>query len=141
MASGDPWEQMVARVPKDQWVILVHKVQVAILDPLAHQDLREAPVSLVSKDNWEMLVCQDLKERLDPKENLVHKVLRECLDLRVKKESEELGEIPVLLVPPVLSVKEVLLVTEDSLVLMGCQDRRVLREIVEHLALVGQKVL
>lgn len=33
-------------------VILVHKVQVAILDPLAHQDLREAPVSLVSKDNW-----------------------------------------------------------------------------------------
>lgn len=141
MASGDPWEQMVARVPKDQWVILVHKVQVAILDPLAHQDLREAPVSLVSKDNWEMLVCQDLKERLDPKENLVHKVLRECLDLRVKKESEELGEIPVLLVPPVLSVKEALLVTEDSLVLMGCQDRRVLREIVEHLALVGQKVL
>lgn len=141
MASGDPWEQMVARVPKDQWVILVHKVQVAILDPLAHQDLREAPVSLVSKDNWEMLVCQDLKERLDRKENLVHKVLRECLDLRVKKESEELGEIPVLLVPPVLSVKEALLVTEDSLVLMGCQDRRVLREIVEHLALVGQKVL
>lgn len=141
MASGDPWEQMVARVPKDQWVILVHKVQVAILDPLAHQDLREAPVSLVSKDNWEMLVCQDLKERLDPKENLVHKVLRECLDLRVKKESEELGEIPVLLVPPVLSVKEALLVTEDSLVLMGCQDRRVLREIAEHLALVGQKVL
>lgn len=141
MASGDPWEQMVARVPKDQWVILVHKVQVAILDPLAHQDLREAPVSLVSKDNWEMLVCQDLKERLDPKENLVHKVLRECLDLRVKKESEELGEIPVLLVPLVLSVKEALLVTEDSLVLMGCQDRRVLREIAEHLALVGQKVL
>lgn len=141
MASGDPWEQTVAQVPKDQWVILVHKVQVAILDPLAHQDLREALVSLVSKDNWETLVYQDLKERLDPKENLVRKVLRECLDLRVRKESEDLGEIPVLLAPMVLSVKEELLVTEDSLVLMGCQDRRVLREIVEHLALVGQKVL
>lgn len=33
-------------------VILVHKVQAAMLDPLAHQDLREALVSLVSKDNW-----------------------------------------------------------------------------------------
>lgn len=43
-------------VPKDQWVILVHKVQAAMLDPRAHQDLREALVSLVLKDNWEMLV-------------------------------------------------------------------------------------
>jgi len=141
LASGDPREQTVAQVPKDQWVILVHKVKVAILDPLAHQDLREAPVSLVSKDNWEILVYQDLKERLDPKENLVRQVLRECLDLRVRKESEELGETPVLLALTVLSVKEALLVTEDSLVLMDCQDQRVLREIVEHLALVGQKVL
>lgn len=33
-------------------VILVHKVPVAILDPLDLQDRREAPVSLVSKDNW-----------------------------------------------------------------------------------------
>lgn len=33
-------------------VMLVHKVKAAILDPLAHQDLREALVSLVSKDNW-----------------------------------------------------------------------------------------
>lgn len=33
-------------------VMLVHKVQVAILDPLAHQDLREALVNLVSRDNW-----------------------------------------------------------------------------------------
>lgn len=47
---------MVAQVPKDQWVILDHKVQAAMLDLLAHQDLRGAPVSLVSKDNWEMLV-------------------------------------------------------------------------------------
>lgn len=68
---------MVARVPKDQWVMLVHKVKAAILDPLAHQDLREALVSLVSKDNWEMLVYQDLKEMLDPKENLVRQAPRE----------------------------------------------------------------
>lgn len=67
----------MVQVPKDQWVILVHKVQVAILDPLAHQDLREAPVSLVSKDNWETLVYQDLKERLDPKEKLVRQAPRE----------------------------------------------------------------
>lgn len=33
-------------------VISVHKVKAAISDPLAHQDLREAPVSLVSKDSW-----------------------------------------------------------------------------------------
>lgn len=33
-------------------VILVLKVQVAILDPLVHQDLKEALVSLVSKDSW-----------------------------------------------------------------------------------------
>lgn len=33
-------------------VILVHKVQEAIADPQAHQDLREALVSLVLKDNW-----------------------------------------------------------------------------------------
>lgn len=77
MAYRDPWVQMVARVPKDHWVILVHKVQAAMLDPLAHQDLREALVSLVSKDNWEMLVYQDLKERLDPKENLVRQAPRE----------------------------------------------------------------
>lgn len=56
MASRDPWVRMVAQVPKDQWVILDHKVQAAMLDLLAHQDLRGAPVSLVSKDNWEMLV-------------------------------------------------------------------------------------
>lgn len=47
---------MVGQVPKDQWVTLVHKVQAATLDPMAHQDLGEALVSLVSKDNWEMLV-------------------------------------------------------------------------------------
>lgn len=77
MAKGDPRVQMEAQVPKDQWVILVHKVQAAILDLLAHQDLRGAPVSLVSKDNWEMLVFQVLKERLDLKENLVHQAPRE----------------------------------------------------------------
>lgn len=33
-------------------VILVLKVKVAILDPLVHQDLKEALVSLVSKDSW-----------------------------------------------------------------------------------------
>lgn len=33
-------------------VTLVLKVQVAILAPLVHRDLKEALVSLVSKDNW-----------------------------------------------------------------------------------------
>lgn len=37
---------------KSYRVILVLKVQVVILDPLAHQDLKEALVSLVSKDSW-----------------------------------------------------------------------------------------
>lgn len=67
----------MAREPKDPWGILVHKVKGAILDPLAHQDLREALVSLVSKDKGEMLVFQDLKERLDQRENLVLQAPRE----------------------------------------------------------------
>lgn len=62
---------MEGQVPKDQWVILGRKVQAAILDPVAHQDLREALVSRVSKDSWEMLVSVDLKEKLDLKENQV----------------------------------------------------------------------
>lgn len=46
---------MEAPVAKDQWVIWVHKVQEAMLDPMAPQDLRGAPGSLVSRDNWETL--------------------------------------------------------------------------------------
>lgn len=118
---------MVGRVTKDQWyvsfllydiftiydedtqrsritwltlhrVTLVLKVKAAMLDPMAHQDLREALVSLVSKDSWYSdfiislkilyfiarlethnvgLLCfratsesEGLKESLDPKENL-----------------------------------------------------------------------
>lgn len=141
LASGDPWVQMVAQVPKDQWVILVHKVKAAILDPLAHQDLREALVSLVLKDNWEMLVCQDLKEKLDPKESLVLQDLRECLDLKVKRESEDNAVTLDLLGLLVQSEKEELLATEDSLVLTAFQDLRVLKEIVEHLDHQGPKVL
>lgn len=72
LASGDPQVQMEDQVLKDQWVILVHKVQVDMQDRLAHQDPREALDSLVSRDNWEMLVFQDLKEKLDLKESLVH---------------------------------------------------------------------
>lgn len=49
----------------------------------------------------------------------------------------ETQALSVLLVP---SVREDLLETEGSLVLMGCQDQRVLKEIVEHLAHQGQKV-
>lgn len=63
------------------------------------------------------------------------------MDLRVKKESEDNAETPALSALSVPSVREELLVTEDSLVLMGCQDQRVLKEIVEHLAHQGQKVL
>lgn len=69
LASEDPRGQMAVQGLKDQWVMLVHKVQVAIMDSLAPQDLREAPVSLVSKDSWETSVYQDSKERQDPKEN------------------------------------------------------------------------
>lgn len=77
LASGGPWEQMEAQVPKDQLVLLVRKVQAAILGPVAHQDLREAQVNLGSKDNWEMLVLGDLKEKLDLKGNRVRLVPRE----------------------------------------------------------------
>lgn len=63
------------------------------------------------------------------------------MDLRVKKESEDHAETPALSALPVPSVRGDLLVTEDSLVLMGCQDPRVLKEIVEHLDHQGQKVL
>lgn len=71
-ASGVPQVLMVASAQKDLWATLVHKVPVAILDLLVHLVLREALASLESKDNWETLVCLDLKERLDLKENLVH---------------------------------------------------------------------
>lgn len=50
-------------------------------------------------------------------------------------------ETLALLALPVPSEREELLVTEDSLVLMGCQDQRVLKEIVDHLAHQGQRLL
>ena len=55
------------------------------------------------------------------------------MDLRVRKESEDNVEILGLLALLVLLVREELLVTEDSPVLMGSQDLRVLKEIEEHL--------
>lgn len=63
------------------------------------------------------------------------------MDLRVRKESEDSVETQVqsaLLAP---SVSEELLVTEDFLVLTGCQDQRELKVIVEYLDLQAQKVL
>lgn len=48
------------------------------------------------------------------------------MDPRVKKESEDNVETPALWALKVPSAREDLLVTEDSLVLMGCQDLRVL---------------
>lgn len=63
------------------------------------------------------------------------------MDLRVKKESEDSAETPALWAPSAPSAREELLVTEDSLVLMGCQDLRVLKEIVEYPAHQGQKAL
>lgn len=59
----------------------------------------------------------------------------------MKKESEDHVETLALLALPVPSEREELLVTEDSLVLMGCQDQRVLKEIVDHLAHQGQRLL
>lgn len=63
------------------------------------------------------------------------------MDLRVKKESEDNVETPALSDLRVPSVREELLATEDFLVLMGCRDLRALKEIEEHLAHQGQKVL
>lgn len=63
------------------------------------------------------------------------------MDLRVRKESEDHGEILVLSALMVPSVREELLVTEDSLVLMGCQDLRVLKEIVAQVDQEDPKVL
>lgn len=59
----------------------------------------------------------------------------------MRKESEDYVEIPALLGLLVLSVKEDLLETEDSLVQMGCRDQRVLKEIVEYQAHQDRKVL
>lgn len=50
---------------------MVHRVALVTLDPLDLLDLRAAPVSLVSRDSWEMSGFQDSKERPDQKENLV----------------------------------------------------------------------
>lgn len=63
------------------------------------------------------------------------------MDLRVKKENEDNVVTLALWGLLVQLVKEDLLVTEDSLVLMGFQGLRVLKEIVEHLAHMGQRVL
>lgn len=57
---------------KVQWEMLVLRVLSVCLAHLDHQDLREAQGILGSKVKGEMLVYLDLKERLDPKENLVH---------------------------------------------------------------------
>lgn len=59
----------------------------------------------------------------------------------MRKESEANVEILVLLAPMVLLVREDLLVTEDSPVLMGSQDLRVLKEIAEHLDHQDPKLL
>lgn len=105
---------------------MVLKVKAAMLDPMAHQDLREALVSLVSKDSWATSESEGLKESLDPKENLVCQALRECSDLRAKKESEDNAETPAPWAPSAPLEREELPVTGDSPVLMGCQDQRAL---------------
>lgn len=69
--SGVRSEETEAQDLRDQWVISVHRVALVTPDPLDPLDLREAPVSLVSRDNWEMSEFQDSKEKLDQKENLV----------------------------------------------------------------------
>lgn len=63
------------------------------------------------------------------------------MDLRVRKESEDHVVIPGLWALLVPLVREELLVTEDSRVLMGYQDLRVLKEIEEYLAHQAPKVL
>lgn len=63
------------------------------------------------------------------------------MDLRVRKESEGSVETPALSALSVPLVREELLVTEDSQVLTGCQDQRVLKEIVAFLVHPGRKAL
>lgn len=63
------------------------------------------------------------------------------MDLRVKKESEDSVETLALWALQVPSASEDLLVTEDSLVLTDCKDRRVPKVIVERLVHRGLKVL
>lgn len=109
--------------------------------PLAHPDLRAAPVSLVSKDNWAMLASLGSRVRLDQKENRVPKVLRVCSDLRVKKESEVREETPGHWDQLDRSERGELLVTEGSLELMDCQDQREPKETVVSLVLMVLKAL
>lgn len=68
---------MEAQDLKDQSAMLDPKVVLVTPVPLALLDLRVAPVSLASKDNWVMLEFQDSKERQVQRESLVPKVLRE----------------------------------------------------------------
>lgn len=56
LAFEDPWEQTGDRVQKAHWVMWGQEDREAILVQQALQDPREALVSLVLKDNWEMSV-------------------------------------------------------------------------------------
>lgn len=67
---------------------MVHRAALVTPDPLDLLDLRAAPVSLVSRDNWEMSGSQDSKERPDQKENRVRQALRVCSGLRVRRGRE-----------------------------------------------------
>lgn len=62
------------------------------------------------------------------------------MDPRVKRESVASVETLALLVLKGVLVREDLLATEDSPVLMVCQDQRVPKVIVEFLAHMDQKV-
>lgn len=133
--------QMEVQVVKVQWVMLAHRVEVAILVQQVHLGLRAVLGSLASKANWEMWASLDSKEMLDQKENLVLLVPKECLDHRAKREREVLGETLVLWAPLGLSGREELLVTEVSLVQMDCLVPRVRKETVEPLAHLVPKLL
>lgn len=69
-------EETEAQDLKDQWVTSVLRGAPVTPDPLDLPDLRAAPASPESKDNWATSESLGSKERPDQKENLVRKALR-----------------------------------------------------------------
>lgn len=120
---------------------MVHRGAPDTPDPLDLLDRRVAPVSLVSRDNWEMSVSQDSKERLDQKENLVRQAPRVCSGPRVRRGREAPEETQDRLGPRDLWERGDLPETEASTELTGCQDKKELRETGVSLVLWVLKVL
>lgn len=132
---------MEARDLKDQWVTSVHRGALVTPDPLDLLDLRAAPVSLASRDNWVTSESLGSKERLDQRENLVRKVPRAYSDPRARRGRGAPEETQDLWGPRDLWERGALPVTEASQELTVCPDKRELRETAVSLVLLVLKVL